>query len=223
VIVAGENGKCPHCGIANKFEVVSVGREQKQYGRFDTSYLTIVDETDDNINSLITIRCGNNFCRNVILFYKSRMIYPLGGKRPTAPSEVQPDVAGDYADACLVESLSAKAAAALARRCLQNMLRGQGFTRADLNDQIEDAIKVLPTDLADHIDTIRVVGNFAAHPNKSQNTGEIVDVEPGEAEYSLDIIYELFDHYYVRPARLKANKAALQSKLKAAGSEVVIK
>jgi hypothetical protein len=37
-----------------------------------------------------------------------------------------------------------------------------------------------------NIDAIRNVGNFAAHPLKSTNTGLILDVEPSEAEWPLD-------------------------------------
>jgi hypothetical protein len=44
------------------------------------------------------------------------------------------------------------------------------------------ATKTLPSDLADDVDAIRNYGNFAAHPEKDTNTGEIIDVEPGEAE-----------------------------------------
>lgn len=66
-------------------------------------------------------------------------------------------IAEDFNEACLVESLSKKAAAALARRCLQNILHDKGITKRDLNLEIEEAIKTLPTHLADSIDSIRVV------------------------------------------------------------------
>jgi hypothetical protein len=42
-------------------------------------------------------------------------------------------------------------------------------------------------------------------------------VEPHEAEWCLEIIKELFDHFYVGPAIAKAKKAALDAKLAAAG------
>jgi hypothetical protein len=41
---------------------------------------------------------------------------------------------------------------------------------------------------------IRTVGNFAAHRIKSTNTGEVVDVEPGEAEHLLNALEELLDY-----------------------------
>ena len=50
------------------------------------------------------------------------------------------------------------------------------------------------------LDAVRNIGNFAAHPIKSLGSGEIMDVEPGEAEWSLDVLKELFGFYFVRPA-----------------------
>jgi hypothetical protein len=94
-----------------------------------------------------------------------------------------------------------------------------GTRKKDLNDQIQEVIdsKRLPTHLAAAIDAVRVLGNFAAHPLKSQNTGEIIEVEPGEAEWSLDTLEGLFDFYFVQPAILEAKRAALDKKLAEAG------
>jgi hypothetical protein len=38
-------------------------------------------------------------------------------------------------------------------------------------------------------------------------------VEPGEAEWTLDVLEILFDFYFVQPARLKAKRDALNKKL----------
>ena len=67
------------------------------------------------------------------------------------------------------------------------------------------------------VDAIRVTGNFAAHPIKSRASGEVVAVEPGEAEWNLDTLEALFDFYFVQPAALQAKRAALNVKLLAAG------
>jgi hypothetical protein len=56
---------------------------------------------------------------------------------------------------------------------------------------------------------VREIGNFAAHPSKDNKTGEIIDVEPGEAEFSLNVIEDLFDFYFVAPERLKQRRAAI--------------
>ena len=64
---------------------------------------------------------------------------------------------------------------------------------------------------------IRNFGNFSAHQITDQTTLQVLAVDPGEAEWCLDILEEMFDHYYVKPAEAKARKAALDEKLAAAG------
>ena len=154
---------------------------------------------------------------------KSFRVYPKGSNRPPVPPEVtaeSPDIAEDYTEACLVFLDSPKASAALARRCLQNLLREKAnITPGNLSPEIDQVLKSgnLPSHLSESIDAIRNVGNFAAHPNKSQTTGEILPVEPGEADWSLDVLEMLFDFYYVQPAITKAKRDALNQKLSDAG------
>ena len=75
----------------------------------------------------------------------------------------------------------------------------------------------LPSYLASAIDAVRQIGNFAAHPTKSVNSGAIMAVEPGEAEWLLDTLEGLFDLYFVQRAVLQRKKDALNAKLKEAG------
>ena len=75
----------------------------------------------------------------------------------------------------------------------------------------------LPSYLGESIDAVRNIGNFAAHPTKSQRSGEILDVEPGEAEWNLEVLESLFDFYFVQPTILRAKRAALDAKLGEAG------
>jgi Domain of unknown function (DUF4145) len=76
---------------------------------------------------------------------------------------------------------------------------------------------VVPSHIAGDLHALRSIGNFAAHPLKSTNTGEIVDVENEEAEWNLDVLELLFDFYFVQPAISARRKAALNKKLKEAG------
>ena len=119
---------------------------------------------------------------------------------------------------------SAKASAALSRRCLQNLLRDHvGVKHSNLDSEIQQVLDSgkLPSHLAEAIDAVRVGGNFAAHPIKSTNTGEIIDVGPGEAEWLLDTLEGLFDFYFVQPATLKRKRDALNAKLKDAGKPLL--
>lgn len=109
---------------------------------------------------------------------------------------------------------SPKASAALSRRCLQAVLREKaGVQPSDLSREIDAAMPGLPAYLADAIDAVRNVGNFAAHPIKSRSTGEVVDVEEGEAEWLLDVLEGLFSFFFVEPAALKEKRDTLNAKL----------
>src|SRR5690349_17981796 len=54
-------------------------------------------------------------------------IWPIGANRGPVPTEVPGPIAQDYIEACNVLPISAKASAALSRRCLQSMLRAAGY------------------------------------------------------------------------------------------------
>jgi len=153
-----------------------------------------------------------------------RMLWPKGTQRPPVPVEVPSDLAVDYAEACLSLADSPKAAAALARGCLQHLLRTAARVKpGNLANEIQEVLdsKQLPSYLAESIDAVRNIGNFAAHPTKSTTSGAIVAVEPGEAEWTLDVLESLFDFYFVGPAKAQAKKAALDAKLKDAGKPPV--
>lgn len=147
-------------------------------------------------------------------------VRPFGTSRPPCPKEVPTNVANDYKEACLVLPFSPKASAALSRRCLQYILRDAAKVKpSDLSKEIQEVIDSgkLPSLLAESIDGIRNIGNFAAHPAKSESTGEIMPVEPEEAEWNLDVLESLFDFYYVQPAKIAQKRSALNAKLQEAG------
>jgi len=153
---------------------------------------------------------------------KRILVRPKGSSRPPVPPEVPPKFAEDYTEACLVLSDSPKASAALSRRCLQNLLREHvKVKKGKLADEIQQVIDSgnLPSHLSDTIDAVRNVGNFAAHPLKSEKSGEILPVEPGEAEWNLEVLEALFDFYFVQPAITQRRRAALDAKLGESGQK----
>lgn len=75
---------------------------------------------------------------------------------------------------------------------------------------------VLPSYITDELDMMKQVGDFAAHPTKDTSTGEIIDVEPGEAEFNLDVLEHIFDFYYVQLEKNAQLKARMNEKLEAA-------
>lgn len=146
-------------------------------------------------------------------------IYPPSSGR-YVPLEVPASMRQDYDEAAAVLPVSPKASAALSRRILQQVLTEQfGIGRGDLATQIEAFLKFpnVPSFLSEAVDAIRQIGNLAAHPVKNKHTGEVVPVEPGEAEWLLEVLDALFDFAFVQPARLTAKRTALEEKLSAAG------
>lgn len=151
-------------------------------------------------------------------------IRPLGSGRDPIPPEVDDQtIAEDYTEACLVLQHSAKASAALSRRCLEQILENKLGIDAKLNlhDKIEQAKAKLPDYIANDLHVVREIGNFGAHSRKSTNTGEVLAVEPGEAEWNLDVIEELFEFLWVAPKRKEAERKKLNDKLVEAGKKPV--
>jgi hypothetical protein len=151
---------------------------------------------------------------------KVAQVYPKGASRPSSPKEVPDEFAEDYNEACLVLADSPKASAALSRRCSQHVLREKAQVKqGNLANEIQQVLDqgTLPPYIADVLDAVRNIGNFAAHPIKSQNTGEVLPVEPGEADWNLDVLESLFDFYFVQPAKVQQKKNALNKKLGDAG------
>lgn len=96
------------------------------------------------------------------------------------------------------------------------MLHDQWIKDRDLSKEIDQAIQQLPSYLWEAIDAIRNIWNFAAHPIKTTNTWDILEVEEWETEWTLDVLEQLFDFYYVQPSITQAKKAALNAKLASA-------
>lgn len=189
------------------------------------------------------VRCMNPSCNEVTLAvqyvkaaYKGNWV-AAGDLRtwrllPESASVVQPDyiplpLREDYYEACLIRDKSPKAAATLARRCLQGMIRDFcGIAKGRLIDEIKELAKrvddgngpkgVEPETLA-AIDAVRDIGNIGAHMERDINL--IVDVDPGEAQALIDLIEMLFQEWYVsrhkREQRL-ASVLAIAAEKKAA-------
>lgn len=203
--------KCPHCLVEFHDEL---------------THNSVVSDVE---GTWIASSCKCPACKKSIIYlglHNGKMITmqtlarPKSISRALIPREVPKKYATDYQEACLILSDSPKASAALSRRCLQKLLRDEAKVKpGNLSNEIQEVIdsKALQSDLNESIDAIRNIGNFATHPIKSENSGEIIDVEPGEAEWSLDVLESLFDFYFIRPAKLKEKKAALDQKLKDAG------
>jgi Domain of unknown function (DUF4145) len=203
--------KCPHCRTG----INLTQTEAKVGASGNLAWFTYFGVCPECKEPVIYLR-GVDIRTNIPSV--QRLIHPKATSRTPVAPEVPAELAEDYREACLVFEDSAKASAALSRRCLQILLRtAAGVRPQDLSKEIDEVLPKLPSDLATAIDAVRHVGNFATHPIKSTHTGEIVPVEPQEAEWLLDVLEELFEFYFVRPAAIKARRDALNKKLADAG------
>lgn len=203
--------RCPHCSI-NFHENWIRGFIYRHNKATNWTYNTALCPECDKLTILLEDEDD-----------QQRMVEPNTNSREPISAFVPHEISIDYFEACNVLPISPKASAALARRCLQNILNSFGYKAKDLAKQVDalisetDPKKALPIGLHETVDAIRNFGNFSAHPIDEKTTLQIIDVEAEEAEWCLEILEELFDHFYERPAVAAQKKAALNAKLAAAG------
>lgn len=191
--------RCPYCAHSIKFDAER-----------ESVYCPTVDPNDG-------IRVEDGFCPNCERFNvvfssghyvergsyaslsrvdHSEIIYPKTSTREPLPTEVPAEYREDFEEAASVLPISPKASAAISRRLLQHLLREKFNIQApSLAKEIDAFITRpdVPSHLSGAVDAVRNVGNFAAHPLKDTNTGSIANVEPGEAEWLLEVLEALFD------------------------------
>jgi hypothetical protein len=215
--LGGEILQCGHCSADYHPQTATSMIGQDAHAFWLVEYETCPRCRGFNIRLAKGIRHANGAFQASATY----VVHPRGGvSRKPVPPEVPQKLTEDYNEACLVLADSPKASAALSRRVLQIILREHAQVKPqDLSKEIDEVLasKQLPSHLAAAIDAVRHIGNFAAHPIKSTNTGTIVEVEPGEAEWSLDVVDGLFDFYFIGPAELQKKRDALNAKLAAAG------
>jgi len=211
--------KCPHCATAIHPKFINQRLDVSEERQKDcVVYYHVCPECREYLIYCTFIDRGGSYT-----VYKDPsseegviMIFPRSKKpKPLPKNDVPDDYIKDYEEAYAVLTDSPKTSAALSRRLLQKLLRNKGNVRqGDLFDEIEQVINShqLPQYLVDSIHNIRNTGNFAAHP-RSTPTGEIIDVEPLEAEANLDVLELLFDWYFIQPAMGQRMKNAINQKL----------
>lgn len=161
------------------------------------------------------IVCPNPDCRryalSAVMYQPSRLGDPmkLGADHaiktwllvPESTAKIYPDyipsaIRQDYVEACAIQSNSPKAAATLARRALQGMIRDYfGVSKSRLVDEIEAIKDKVEPSTWDAIDAVRSVGNIGAHMEKDVNL--IIDVSEEEARQLIELLEMLFEDWYV--------------------------
>lgn len=230
---------CPSCGEELDFEWVRMDWDEDDLDDVKSWVPSSFDAvrvwftkcpacTDIIIDVQRGREAGSEAPGTLSVFTETRVV-PKGGRsigtpatselRRAVPDGVPLDLAQDYTEAALTLSVSPKASAALSRRCLQHLCTEYlGSATSNLDRAIAE---VMASGQLAHMnrafDAVRMLGNIAAHPTKSKDTGIIVDVDPGEAEAILDVLHEALDTYFAAPARAEAIRARINKKLVEAG------
>jgi len=220
----GSIGRCPHCNVSQRFEHLMVYQGVHGHARWTESSLASAgkkalapDSASERIK-LFGVSCAH--CQRATLFAvvdgETLMLWPRAPSAK-APSEVateNPDLAQLFREAVEVLPVSPRASAALARRCLDEVLTDKlGAPFGNLESKIAHAKDRLPKAVGDALGRVREIGNYALHRRKSEASGEVVAVEPGEAEWTLQVVLRLFEHCYVLPRREQEWQARMDAKL----------
>lgn len=149
--------------------------------------------------------------------FSEEFLIPKTTPRKPIPKDVENIYVQDYNHAVNLLPVNSMASAAFSRRLLQHYIEKKlKIKKPDLKQEIKELkkLKRYPSDLIDLFDNVRHYGVFAAHAKTDQISGEIIDIDPGEADSLLDILEEMFDYDYERPRRIKDRDKKLQDKLK---------
>jgi hypothetical protein len=140
---------------------------------------------------------------------------------PTNPFERQPDpLVGDpyrtdYIEAACILKDSPRMSSVLSRRILQDLLEQfAGRIEYKLEDRIDNFIAdaQYPSTLKENLHHLRDIANFSAHTKTDKATGEIIDVDRDEAEWTLEVLDGLFDYFIVAPEKNKQRRADWDAK-----------
>ena len=141
-------------------------------------------------------------------------------RTPAPMPNVPGELFGKYAEATAVLGISPDASAAMTRRIVEQVLDEQDFKQDTLVGKIAAFRESdSPKRLKESIDYLRTLGNWAVHPPRWQAAGEIVAVEEEEAEWALDLVRDLFQHFYVEPAEDARRRDAIDAKRSAKNAE----
>ncbi|MGD8860553.1 MAG: DUF4145 domain-containing protein [Myxococcales bacterium] len=221
--------QCPSCGLST-----DVAAERVQMAQVHTR--------DDNALGprafrIALIVCPNRLCRQPHVRATMHQVVadPSGklGVNPEAmrdwelvpgaagrqlPHYVPESIAEEFAQAGQIVKIAPAAAGALARRCLQALVRDfWNVKKTFLADEL-DAIKDrIDPETWEAIDSVRNTGNIGKHFEKGANV--IIEVEPEEPEMLLKLIEYLVEDWYVARRRRQQRLAAIKGRSIAPGGD----
>nr|WP_250808768.1 DUF4145 domain-containing protein [Neorhizobium tomejilense] len=224
-----KNWRCPTCGCFTTLnsDILTV----------DDTWLNSQSKYGSLKARVISISCPNDECRELSVetsIAGTKRIGRVGGgsgsseydtddvkwqktllpdaKFMPLPMTVPDEVRITYQEAVLVSAVSGRAGAAMARRCLQGIVRDffniPTKVRGNLGAELAHVKESIDPDLWEDIQTLRSVGDIGAHMDK--NVDQIIDVSPKEAALLINLIETLFAEWYVAREKRLSHRNALR-------------
>lgn len=191
--------RCPHCG-----NMMSIQDDTASVHGVNFTYGGINRSSNKPFLEITIFRCPNDDCQKESVFVEGVNgyindsfipIYPPAIYKKF-PEYVPSAIRDDYIEACAITGRSPKAAATLARRCLQGMIHDfWGIHAKNLNAEITQLKDKIPANQWRAIDAVRSIGNIGAHMEHDVNL--IVEVEPDEARKLILLIEHLIEKWYI--------------------------
>ena len=203
--------ECPYCK-----RITTIDKHNIHFSDNFLPELNVEEDTGFNVQTK-NIICPNHQCKNISIYvsvFKAKRIYRNGYHQITNeqfifgkmffpdkdikqyPDYIPEPIRKDYEEACKISSLSPKASATLARRCIQGILRDFWKVKPDnLIKEIEQIKNKVDTQTYEAIDSVRRIGNIGAHMEKDINV--IIDVDENEAEILISLLDILFQNWYI--------------------------
>ncbi|WLS08901.1 DUF4145 domain-containing protein [Shinella sumterensis] len=144
----------------------------------------------------------------------TQQLWPEASIMPL-PEEIPEEIRTTYRETVLVSAISGRAGAAMARRCLQGIVRDffaiPENKRGNLGAELSYVKEKIDPDLWEAILAVRGIGDIGAHMDK--NVDQIIDVTPDEARLLVELIETLFKDWYIARKRRRDNQRGLQALL----------
>lgn len=225
-VVGEDSAVCPHCGVV-------AGFVQHAQNNLPVE-LAFPEGTHAKTSRVLSCRsCKRAIC-TLSWFHRGKekegwtgmVAWPPQVWPDNAPGSLPKEIKCAYDEARFVLPYSPRAAAVLARRCVQHCIQDKlNIKCRTLAAEIREAVKrpelTLPTQQA--LDHVREIGNWGAHPKNGSVTdsaAELVDsaltileVSRAEAEYTLEVTELLFHDLYALPERIAAMSAKVAKRL----------
>lgn len=210
---------CPYCGVEMEVPSENVMRS--------TTELTKDNALGAKTFVMLVEICPNLRCRGVraaLSMYPMRednrgtlrvvleperewQLIPIGAR--ALPDYVPAPIRREYEEASAVRVVSPNAAATLARRCLQLMIRDfWGITKGMLGAEIEALKEKVEPETWGAIDSVRKNGAIGAHLDKGANL--IMEADRNEPEVLLSLIEYLIEDWYVARYKRQERLSALR-------------